>query len=259
MAAACPDEFVQFAGELAEASGGVLRRHFRTPIPVESKADATPVTIADREAEEALRAAIAARFPDHGVVGEEFPPHAPDADLVWVVDPIDGTRSFICGAPIFGTLIALVAGGHPILGVIDQPILGERWIGAAGYPTRMNGRPARASGRAVLSEAALHTTSPDLFADADARAFARLRGAVARTDYGWDCYAYAQLASGFVDLVVETGLKPHDFLALAPVIEGAGGCMTDWAGAPLGPASDGRVVAAATAALNVAARAVLAG
>lgn len=257
MSAACPEEFVQFAGALADASGAVLRRHFRTPVAVEAKADATPVTIADRQAEEALRAAIAARYPDHGIVGEEFPPRAPDAALVWVLDPIDGTRSFISGAPIFGTLIALVAEGRPILGIIDQPILGERWIGAAGRPTRMNDRPARTSGRADLAEATLHTTSPDLFAGADADAFTRLRGTVGRTDYGWDCYAYAQLASGFVDLVVETGLKPHDFLALAPVVEGAGGRMTDWAGAPLGPGSDGRVVAAATPDLNAAARRAL--
>ncbi|MHA1113859.1 MAG: inositol monophosphatase family protein, partial [Alphaproteobacteria bacterium] len=206
MSPPCPEEFVRFAEELAEASGPVLRRHFRTRIPVEAKADMSPVTIADREAEEALRAAIAARYPDHGIVGEEYPPHAPDAELVWVLDPIDGTRSFISGAPVFGTLIALVARDRPILGVIDQPILGERWIGADGLATRMNGRPARTRARTDLGEAALHTTSPDLFAGADADAFAGLRGAVQRTDYGWDCYAYAQLASGFIDLVVEVGL-----------------------------------------------------
>jgi len=257
--AAEADALVAFAERLAEASGAVIRAHFRQRGAVDRKDDATPVTAADREAETAIRRLIEAEHPDHGVWGEEHGRLRPEADDVWVIDPIDGTKSFICGVPLFGTLIALVRRGAPVLGVIDQPILGERWIGARGQPTRLNGRPVETRTAPGLAEAVLATTSLGQFAGADARAFARVAGSIGLLRHIPDCYSYAMLASGFVDLVVEAGLAPYDFFALVSVIEGAGGVITDWQGAPLGFDSDGRVAAAGCPALHARALELLAG
>ncbi len=258
MADDCPAAFVDFAGRLADASGAVLTRHFRTRFEIERKADETPVTIADREGEAAMRRLICDAYPDHGIIGEEQGAEREDAELVWILDPIDGTRAFIAGKPMFGTLIALVRDGTPILGVIDQPVLGERWIGGAGRRTTFNGAAAAVRRCGALIDAVLNTTSPDLFTGADAARFQRLSGAVAHTQYGGDCYAYGLLASGFMDLVVEADLKPHDFCALAPVVAGAGGTITDWHGGALSLSSDGRVVAAGDPALHARALEVLA-
>ncbi|MDE2165232.1 MAG: histidinol-phosphatase [Alphaproteobacteria bacterium] len=247
------------AGALADKAGAILRRYFRSDLLVESKHDNTPVTVADREAEAEMRALIEARFPDHGVLGEEHGRTRPEADYVWVIDPIDGTKSFISGVPLFGVLIALTFKGVPVLGVIDQPILRERWSGAEGRKTTLNGKPAATRACSALADATLYATAPDMFAGADADAFARVRKAVKLARYGADCYAYALLAAGFIDLVVEAGLKPYDFCALAPVVEGAGGEMSDWAGDALSLHSDGRVVAAGDPALAAAARAALVG
>jgi len=245
------------AGALADRAGAVLRKYFRTSLPVEDKADRTPVTAADREAESEMRALIEARFPDHGILGEEHGRTRPGADYVWVIDPLDGTKSFIAGVPLFGTLIALTFKGVPVLGIVDQPILRERWLGAEGRPTTLNGKPAKTRQCTALAAATLYATSPDMFAGADAKAFDALRAGVKLARYGADCYAYGLLASGFVDLVVEAGLKPYDFCALAPVVEGAGGEMSDWRGETLTIQSDGRVVAAGDPALAEAARARL--
>jgi inositol-phosphate phosphatase/L-galactose 1-phosphate phosphatase/histidinol-phosphatase len=207
-----------------------------------------------------MRQLIAARFPAHGIFGEEFGREREEAELTWVLDPIDGTKSFISGIPLFGTLIALTHGGRPVLGVIDQPILGERWLGARGHPTLFNGAPARTRACASLAAATLYSTAPELmFKDADAAGFERLRAAVKFARAGGDCYAYAQLASGFIDLVVEGGLKPYDYCALVPVIEGAGGVITDWEGRVLTLGSDGRVVACGDPRLAAAVRAKLSG
>ena len=246
------------AETLADAAGEVVRRYFRQKIAVDQKGDLTPVTIADREAEAAMRRLIVERFPDHGIIGEEHGRTRPDAPYVWVLDPIDGTKSFISGIPLFGTLIALAVEGRPVLGVIDQPILRERWIGAAGRATTLNGTPSRTRACPGLADATLFATAPDMFGE-DTAAFARLRAAVKLARYGADCYAYAVLASGFVDLVAETDLKPYDYSALVPVIEGAGGVMTDWDGRAPTLASEGRVVAAGDPALGAAARRLLAG
>ena len=244
MSPACPQAYIDFAHALADASGGAIRRHFRTPFRVADKADASPVTVADREAERAMRDMIAERYPRHGIVGEEFGSQRPDAAEVWVLDPIDGTRAFVAGKPIFGTLIALLRDGRPILGIIDQPVLGERWVGAAGAGSRLDGAAIATRECADIGRAILNTTSPDLFAGADRDAFRRLSQAVRSTTYGGDCYAYGLLAAGHIDLVVEAGLKTYDFCALVPVVDGAGGRITDWQGGALGPRSDGRVVAA---------------
>lgn len=245
----CPPEFIAFADRLADAAGAVVRTYFRTAVAAEEKDDETPVTIADREAETAMRTLIADAYPDHGIVGEEHGHSNAGAEFTWVLDPIDGTKSFLTGKPIFGILIGLARHGRPILGVIDQPVLGERWLGAAGTPTTLNGAPARTRSCARLDSAILATTGPDDLQGQSAVGFGRLHGRVKRTLYGGDCYNYALLASGFIDLVAESGLKAHDFCALAPVVEGAGGRMTDWSGNPLTIASDGDVLAVGDPAL----------
>jgi len=248
------------AESLADAARAVIRRYFRRPLAVEDKSDLSPVTIADRESEAAMRRLIEERFPEHGILGEEHGSLRADAEHLWVLDPIDGTKSFISGIPLFGTLIALLHRGRPVLGVIDQPILAERWIGAAGRPTTLNGARVETRRCAALAAATLFSTAPEsMFAGADAVGFARLRGAVKLTRTGADCYAYAQLASGFVDLVVEAQMKPYDYCALVPVIAGAGGVITDWRGEALGLQSDGRVFACGDPARATEARALLAG
>jgi inositol-phosphate phosphatase / L-galactose 1-phosphate phosphatase / histidinol-phosphatase len=248
-----------FADRLAEAAGAVSRRYFRQPLAVDDKADTSPVTIADREAEAAMRALIAEHFPDHGILGEEHGADRTDAEFVWVLDPIDGTKSFISGVPLFGTLIALLHRGRPVLGVIDQPISRERWRGLAGQASTFNGTPIRARSCGALAAATLFGGAPDQFRGKDAEAVARLVASVKLTRYNGDCYAYGLVASGFIDCVVEAGLKPYDFCAILPVIEGAGGLMTDWDGHPLGLASDGRVIAAGDRRLHELVRARLAG
>jgi inositol-phosphate phosphatase / L-galactose 1-phosphate phosphatase / histidinol-phosphatase len=251
------DRFLALAAELADAAGAAIRPYFRQPLAVDDKPDLTPVTAADRAAEQAMRGLIETRFPDHGIVGEEFGRVREDAELVWVLDPIDGTKSFISGVALFGTLIALTRAGHPILGVIDQPIARERWIGAAGRPTTLNGTAIRCRGCAGLGPATLFATTPEMFRGPDAAAFARVSAAVKLTRFGADCYAYGLVAAGFVDLVVEASLKPYDYCAIVPVVEGAGGLATDWRGARLGLASDGRVLVAGDRRTHAAALALL--
>jgi inositol-phosphate phosphatase/L-galactose 1-phosphate phosphatase/histidinol-phosphatase len=241
MANAAPDALVALAGRLADASGRVIRRHFRTPVAIDEKDDASPVTIADREAETAIRDILAAECPEHGVFGEEFGSERMDAEYLWVIDPIDGTRSFISGIPLFGTLIALLRDGRPIVGIIDQPILGERWIGIAGQPTRFNDRPASTRPCPTLAEATLTSTSPELFGSGDRAAFDRVAAAAKMTRFGYDCYGYGALSLGFIDVVIEADLKPYDYCALVPVVEGAGGMLTDWNGRTLDLDSDGRL------------------
>ncbi|WP_156679919.1 histidinol-phosphatase [Sphingomonas profundi] len=251
------DADIALAHRLADAAGAAIRPFFRAAFAMEAKADASPVTQADRAAEAAIRAILAAERPADGIVGEEYGSEREDAERVWVLDPIDGTRSFIAGRPIFGTLIALMEGGRPVLGVIDQPIGGERWIGAHGRPTLLNGAPARARACARLADAHLATTGPRYFAAGQAAAFDRVGDAARDILWGGDCYNYALLASGHLDLVIEAGLKLYDLAALVPVVEGAGGRMRDWRGAPLDAASDGRVIAAGDAAVMDEALALL--
>lgn len=251
-------ELAAFAEQLADLARPIVRSFFRTPMGVEWKADASPVTVADKAVERALREAIAAHFPRHGVLGEEEAAVGIERPVVWVVDPIDGTKSFMTGLPLFGTLIAAVAQGRPQAGVIEVPALGDRWVGVAGAVTRFNGAPCRTSVAAALGEARLYATSPDMFTPAESAAFGALADRVALRRFGGDCYAYGLLACGHVDLVVEAALKPYDFMALVPVVEGAGGVITDWRGGPLTLASGGQVVAAANAALHAAALRLLA-
>jgi histidinol phosphatase-like enzyme (inositol monophosphatase family) len=233
-----------FALRLADAAGAVVRKYYRSTLTVENKADASPVTAADREAEQALRGLIRATYPDHGIEGEEFPGERLDAEFVWRLDPIDGTKSFVVGRPLFGTLIGLTHAGRPILGVIDQCVLGERWLGIAGEQSTWNGQPIRVRPCFGLEQAIMSVTSPQMFTAEERAAVARLEGAVRFPIYGGDCYAYGLLAMGSIDLIVEADLDVHDFMALVPVIEGAGGVVTDWQGDAMTPGSDGRIVAA---------------
>ena len=235
---------IALAQRLADAAGAAIRPHFRT-VAAERKGDATPVTLADRAAEEAMRALLAVERPDDGIIGEELGAERPSATRQWVLDPIDGTAGFLAGRPIFGTLIALLVDGWPVLGVIDQPILAERWLGATGQPTLFNGKPARCRPCRQLDDATLATTGPHYFDDHQGGHFMAL---AAKTDHrrmvmGGDCYNYAMLASGQIDIVCEANLKLHDWAALVPVIEGAGGTVADWNGDPLHAGSDGHVLA----------------
>lgn len=241
---------IAFANRLADAAGAAIRPLFRSDWAEEQKADRSFVTEADRAAEAAMRAIIEAERPGDGIVGEEYGTVREGAARQWVLDPIDGTTSFIAGRPIFGTLIALVQDGWPVLGVIDQPVAGERWVGTIGGGTTFNGKPARTRACRELADAVLATTSPHLFTGTEVDHFMALATAVAERKivYGGDCYNYGLVASGHVDLVCEAGLKLHDFAALVPVVEGAGGTMCDWNGEPLHAQSTGEVLAIGDAA-----------
>jgi histidinol phosphatase-like enzyme (inositol monophosphatase family) len=242
------EDFIAAAETAADVAAAAVRPFFRARLSVDQKSDASPVTIADRSAELAMRGVLSQRFPDHSVFGEEFgtlfPPGNPAPRYRWVLDPVDGTRAFVTGRPQFGTLIALLDGETPILGVIDQPITGERWIGAAGQRTRFLGQFGRVGTRdcAGLAEAELSCTSPEIFGP-DLPRWEKLRARAKRATYGGDCYAYGLLALGQIDIVAEATMQFWDWAALVPIIEGAGGSVTDWNGAPLRPDGDGRVLA----------------
>jgi histidinol phosphatase-like enzyme (inositol monophosphatase family) len=252
------EQFLSVAMEMVAAARPIARRYFRAPLAVERKTDHSPVTLADREIEAAMTAILAARLPDHGVFGEEHGANHLDARHVWVLDPIDGTKSFISGVPLFGTLIALLEDGRPILGLIDMPLLGETWVGAAGRPTLLGTAPCRTRDADRLGESILFTTSPDAFSTADFWALDHLGAACLDRRFGGDCYSYGLLAAGHIDLILEAGLQPYDYLALVPIIEGAGGIITDWRGEALGLGSSGQVLAAASPALHAEALARLA-
>lgn len=245
------DRFVAAAEAAADVAGAVIRPFFRSGLGADAKADRSPVTIADRSAEQAMRAVLAERCQDHGVHGEEFGLDRPQARFRWVLDPIDGTRAFITGRPTFGTLVALLDGATPIVGVIDQPVTRERWVGAVGRRTKFSGPlGGRAGCRpcTALADAELSCTSAEMMADAWPR-WRRLAGAVRRNYWGGDCYAYGLLALGQIDIVAERDMKLWDWAALVPVVEGAGGRMSDWSGAALRPDGDGTVLAVGDPAL----------
>ena len=236
---------IALAHRLADAARAEIVPHFRTAVASEAKGDATPVTVADRAAEEAMRRILKAEVPQDGVHGEEFGIEAGRSNRMWVLDPIDGTTAFLAGRPIFATLIALLVDGFPVLGVIDQPINRERWLGVTGQGTTFNGSPVTTRPCRNLSQATVATTGPQYFTQGEGDIFMAL---AAKTDHkrmvmGGDCYNYACLASGHIDVICEAGLKLHDFAALVPVVEGAGGTMSDWGGEPLHAGSDGRVLA----------------
>ncbi len=238
------DALTEFAGRMADVAGLVVRKHFRAPHEVSTKTDGTPVTVADREAEQVMRESIELSFPNHGIIGEELGTTNPDAEYVWVLDPIDGTRMFMTGKPTFATLIGLAHRGKPVLGIIDQAITGERWVGVTGRATTLNGEPAGVRPCPNLGQARMYSAAPELLKGPDRDAFDRLDHKVLMTLYSADAYAFGLLASGHVDLAIECGLKPYDYWALIPIIQGAGGVITDWAGEDLTLDSPGKVLAA---------------
>ena len=245
----------EFAGALADLAGQSIVPHFRQSIVVDEKPGRgyfDPVTVADRAAETVMRDHIHRNYPDHGIFGEEHGYEAGNTGLTWVLDPIDGTRAFITGMPLWGTLIALYDGCRPVIGIVDQPVLKERFIGnrmQALYVTPDQQKAIHTRRCQHLSDAVLMATAPEIFTcDAEKNAFAAVSQATRMTRYGGDCYAYCMLACGFVDVIVESGLAPYDIQALIPVIEQAGGLVTDWQGGSA--VNGGQVVAAGSGAIH---------
>lgn len=231
-------ELLSLANRLADEAGAVISQYFRAPFSIERKDDATPVTIADRMVEQRLREIIEQERPNDGILGEEFGTKKSESGLVWVLDPIDGTKSFIVGRPTFGTLIGLWDGDVPLAGVIDQPILKERWVGD-GKTTSFNGRAVRTRPCGAVADAVATCTSPRQIVTLWPRLYKECKAMV----WGGDCYSYGLLANGWLDICVESGLQPYDFAALVPIVTGAGGWMGDWNGTPLTLSSDGRTLA----------------
>ncbi|MGB4057293.1 MAG: histidinol-phosphatase [Alphaproteobacteria bacterium] len=235
-------EFSVLAHKLANISGEIARKHFRQPFDVETKADKSPVTIADRAIEQAMRDIIEQERPDDGIYGEEFGIKESKNGLTWVLDPIDGTKSFVIGRPTFGTLIALCENDKPILGVINQPISKERWINTGNGRTLFNDQRPKTRKCISLSRAAAGSTTPAMFAQTGP-VYERFEKECKMMIWGGDCYMYGLLALGHMDICVEANLSPYDFCALVPIVEGSGGIMTDWNGKPLTIKSDGKVLA----------------
>lgn len=250
------ENFEPFLVELNRASAEAILPVFRNLEGIENKTagsgDFDPVTAADKGAEAAIRRLIAERFPDHGVIGEEYGEDRPDADFVWVIDPIDGTRAFVAGLPVWTTLIALRREGRPVLGSIGQPYIGELFLGHAGgsrIMSRGESRALRTRRGVPLAQAVIATTDPAVYmAPGEGEAWSRLRAAVRLARLGCDAYAYAMVADGQIDLVVEASLKSWDVECIIPILEGAGGASSDWRGAPIG-AHGGRVALAGDRAL----------
>lgn len=235
---------------IAEAASAIPMTHFRRPLALEAKADESPVTLADRATERFIRDAIAARFPQDGILGEEFGTVNAGAEALWVIDPIDGTRSFITGSPLFGMLIGRTVAGQPQIGIVRMPALGETFAGARGLGARLNGTPIACRKTTRLAEAMLYVNEAERIVTADPARFLRLTRAGHTRRMAYDCYPHALVAAGQIDAVVDSGLEPYDFLPLIALVEAAGGVISDWQGRPLGLGSDGRVVTAATPALR---------
>lgn len=254
------DEFTTFACELADASRKITLEYFKNTLAVENKHTKSgfdPVTIADQTAEKAMRAMIEAKYPDHGIYGEEFGHKPSQGPWTWYLDPIDGTRAFIAGLPTWGTLIGLTFNDSPILGIVDQPRLDERFIGVTAgssigtiEQSTRNGSPIQTSDKDAIEDSICATTSPDFFTTQEKLQFDNVKSCSKLTVYGLDCYAYATLATGKIDIVIESGLKPYDMMALIPVIKGAGGFVSDWSGAEITANSKGDIVVAANQELH---------
>ena len=228
-------------------------------MPVDIKADDSPVTLADKETEQAIRRLIGRHYPAHGIQGEEFGRSNEGAEWRWIIDPIDGTKSFMTGSPLFGTLIALLRRGRPVLGVMEQPILKERWLAHGRIATTLNGQPVRPRRCRSLADAVLYTTGLEYFEQRGRAGLERLMAECRTTRFSADCYAIGLLTLGFVDLVIEPRVHPHDYAALVPIVENAGGVITDWQGRKLGYEQIGDFIAAGDRRLLDAALGLLAG
>ena len=244
------EELLQAAVEISGAAAEIPMRYFRSDIAVEDKADESPVTIADRETEQHIRHRIEARFPGHAILGEEFGRDAKESEYTWIVDPIDGTRSFICGVPLFGMLLGVMDRSGMAAGVIRMPALGEVFAGGRGLGATRNGAAIGCRRLAGLGKARIFINEANLMLTREPGRLQRLMRAGHVRRFFNDCYPFALLAMGQIDVVVDFDLKPYDYLPIVPVVEAAGGVITDWRGAPLGFGSDGTVLAAATPALH---------
>lgn len=244
-------EIIDFAGYLADEARKITKSYYhksKEALSIESKEDGTPATEADRKVEEMIRKLIQINHPEHGMFGEEFGEYNENAAFKWVVDPIDGTKSFMSGRPLFGTLIALLNNGTPILGIIDQPIIEERWMGVkndngGGETLYNNFKPVQTRACREIEDACMAITTPDMFDEQEWKKVCTVRNAVSQTIFGGDCYSYGQLAMGGLDVIIESDLKPYDYMALIPVVEAAGGIITDWQGQRLTMQSEGQLVA----------------
>ncbi len=245
-----PDNIESFANQLADQARNIALNYFRKSFEVESKTDNSPVSIADKEIEHVLRKMISDEFPHHGVLGEEFETKSSESEFLWVIDPIDGTKSFICGHPSFGTLISLLKDGRPVLGLIEIPAMKERWLGVDNKGTAFNGRQVNTKSTLNLVDSICCTTGPDFFKENELPVYNRVSRHGAFRLFGGDCYNYGLLASGHVDVVMEAGLKPFDFMALIPVIKNAGGIVTDWQGDEMNLNSCGQILATANRQLH---------
>ena len=254
-------DFSAFVDERAFLSGAAILPFFRSSLSAIDKSNGgafDPVTEADRASEAVMRSRIKTTFPDHGIIGEEFGSEKPDAEFVWVLDPIDGTKAFISGLPLWGTLIGLTRNGHPAFGMMNQPYTKERFFGdggAATLRTPAGDRPLKTRACASLAEATLSCTSTTMFNAKELKSFQKVEKAARLTRFGYDCYAFCMVAAGFIDLVIESNLKPYDIVALIPIIEGAGGIVTTWDGGS--PVNGGAIIAAGDKRTHAAAMALL--
>lgn len=249
--------FALSASTMADASGELIRRQQQKQFDIEIKDDGSPVTSVDKAAERRIRGIIAELHPNHGIIGEEYPPSAADSEFVWAIDPIDGTLPFLAGFPVFGTLIALLHRGVPILGIIDMPITRERWIGGSNLPTTHNGNPVTTRACENLAAAMMSTSNPDYYDEVTIPALKRMQQATKLTIYGGSCLAYGQIASGRIDVGIDVQFDIYDYLALVPIIDGAGGFISDWKGNSLDVNSGDRFIAAGDARTHAEALEVL--
>ena len=237
------DEFVKFANFLADESSIIITKYFRTKININKKKDSTPVTIVDQNTELKIRELISLKYPSHGILGEEYEQINAKAEFMWVIDPIDGTRSFIAGHKDFGTLIALLHNNKPILGIINCPAHNERWVGIKDHHTTCNNIKVSTSSIKKIEDSYLFTSGEFFYEPFLKKGFEKIKDQSKYFRYGGDCYMYGMLASGLIDVVIEDTLKAHDYMALVNIIEGAGGKITDKFGKNVSIESDGSLVA----------------
>ena len=243
-------EYLNFANKLADAAGITSMEYFRTSLSIDNKSDESPVTIADKNTELKIRSMIEKKYPNHGILGEEFDSINPEAEFIWVVDPIDGTRSYIAGHKDFGNLISLTQNKKPIIGIINCPAHNERWVGIKNLNSTINQKPAKSSNVTNIENAYLFTSGLYFDEPILRSAVEKINNKVRYFRYGGDCYMYGMLASGLIDIVIEDTLKVHDYMALVNVIEGAGGIITDKFGTEITADSQGSVVASANQELH---------
>ena len=253
------DRFIECGVRAVNVSGALIRECIREPFQLEVKGDGSPATSVDQTVEDQMRGVISGEHPDHGILGEEGRAFAPDREFVWVIDPIDGTLPFLAGIPVFGTLLALLHNGVPVMGIIDMPMTADRWIGAVGRPTTRNGLPVHTRDCADLSMALMSTSNPDYYDQSNMPALKRLKQATRFAVYGGSCMFYGQIASGRVDICIDVGFKAWDYMALIPVVQGAGGVFTDWEGRAAGLHTGSQYIAAGDPRIHEQALKILAG